>query len=117
MSVGAMNSVLYLLLPRHPGFGERPTWARPHRVLRHPLSRMELHCHDILGTSFHGLWLGASAVASSILEPHDRQIRGWARLIFAATTSGPSGHVHGELLRLLLRLFLSTRQGRKFHVP
>jgi len=51
MSVGAMNSVLYLLLLRHPGFGERPTWARPSRVPRHPLSRMKLHCHDILGTT------------------------------------------------------------------
>merc|ERR1712136_78215 len=51
MSVGAMNSVLYPLLLRHPGFGERPTWARPSRVQRHPLSRMKLHCHDILGTT------------------------------------------------------------------
>ena len=30
---------------------ERPAWARPSRVPRHPLSRMELHCHDILGTT------------------------------------------------------------------
>ena len=86
-------------------------------MFRHPLSRMELHCHDILGTSFHGLWLGASGVVSSILERHDRQIRGWARLIFAATTSGPSGHVHGELLRLLLRLFLKYSTGPQVSPP
>ena len=46
-----MNSVLYPLLLRHPGFGERPTWARPSRVPRHTLSRKKLHCHDILGTT------------------------------------------------------------------
>ena len=51
MSVSAMNSFLYTLLLRHSGFGERPTWARPRRVPRHPLSRMELHCHDRLGTT------------------------------------------------------------------
>ena len=51
MSVGAMNSFLYTLLLRHPGFGERHTWAMTRRVLRHPLSRMELHCHAILGTT------------------------------------------------------------------
>ena len=51
MSVGAMNSVLYSLLLRHPGFGEHPTWARPRWVLRHPLSRVGLHCHDLLGTT------------------------------------------------------------------
>ena len=51
MRVSVMNSFLYPVLLRHPGFGERPTWARPRRVPWHPLSRMELHCHDMLGTT------------------------------------------------------------------
>ena len=148
MSVGAMNSVLYPLLLRHPGFGERPTWVRPSRVPRHPLSRVKLHCHDTLGTRWdvigdrlllllqplrhmgeapNGRIRTSSRIWSSRYDALSsstcgaccnlfgrsriscsstcRDIRGSAccdllrslwRYLFAATTSGSSGHVHGS---------------------
>ena len=61
-----------------------PFWPLPAFLLRHIwLCQLdsELYVVALWSFVFHGLWLGASAVLSPILELHDRQIRGWAMLM------------------------------------
>ena len=130
---------------------------------RHPLSRMELHCHDILGTTSWGVrgfsscctrfdtWARHQMVESvpavaygapdvthfppplcgACCNQHGRSrnsrsstcrdIRGSAccdlfrslcRYLFAATTSGPRGHVHSGCSNCSCVFFFLTALGR-----
>lgn len=75
------------------------TWLLPAFLLRHIwLCQLDsgLYAVAVWSFVFHGLWLGASVVVSPILEPHDRQIRGWAMLMSV-------GAMNSFLYPLLLR--------------
>ena len=86
-----------------------PSWLLSAFALRHiwPYQLDSgLYAVAVWSFVFHGLWLGASAVMSPILEPHDRQIRGWPMLMSVSAMNSflllrhpgfgerPSGHVH-----------------------
>ena len=76
-----------------------PLWSLPASLLRDIwLCQLDSGVYAVALWSFvfHGLWLGASAVVSLILESDDRQIRGWARLLSV-------GAMNSVLYPLLLR--------------